>query len=286
MIIPTLNRTDFVKKTVSQLLNQVFDKSFEILVVDQSDNEDPELARDSSVRYFHVTSFRGLPEARNFGWQHARCDFVLYLDDDIEIDSDLLNEHYKMITQPQYGIVAGGITEKNNANPSVKKVGYFNYYTATPSRGFNMSRNGLVHHAPGGNISIKRRVLEQVGGFDEQLNVGAALYEETDLCLRATAAGYQIFFNHDAHVVHLAAKAGGCRVADIREYLSFFAHNRGIIISRHLNAVQRLTAFGYLLKMVMAYSVSYRRNLFGCFLTAYRQGFSKGKLAPRCGNYV
>jgi len=33
-------------------------------------------------------------------------------------------------------------------------------------------------------------------------NYGAALYEETEICLRVKELGYKVFFNYDAHVWH------------------------------------------------------------------------------------
>ncbi|MDR3258500.1 MAG: glycosyltransferase, partial [Fusobacteriaceae bacterium] len=108
VIIPTLNRTDFLKQTLDCLVKQVFEYPFEILIVDQSDKEDKQILeyqkQYSFVRYYHVTSFRGLPEARNFGWQHAKYDYILYLDDDITCENNLLKEHYQYITESGIGI--------------------------------------------------------------------------------------------------------------------------------------------------------------------------------------
>lgn len=289
VILPTLNRTDFVINTIRDMLRQDFDKPFEIIVVDQSVKPDAkvmELAEgQETVKYHHITQFRGLPEARNFGLQHARFDYILYLDDDIEVDSNLLGEHYRIITQPDIGIVAGGITEKNNPNPPVKHTGRFNRYTATPSRGFNSTKEQFVDHAPGGNFSIKKEVMKAAGGCDERLNVGAALYEETDLCGRVKKMGLKIFFNPKAHIIHLAAAKGGCRVPDIDKYIYSLAHNRALIIARHLNALQQVTSTIYLLKMVLAYSLQYKKNLFPACRKAFSQGWQKGKQEPKCTYY-
>ena len=44
---------------------------------------------DTLIKYYHVTEFRGLPEARNFGVQHTQYAYILFLDDDIECDCNL-----------------------------------------------------------------------------------------------------------------------------------------------------------------------------------------------------
>lgn len=69
-----------------------------------------------------------------------------------------------------------------------------------------------MDHAPGGNSSVWRPILRDLDGIDEGLQVGAALYEETDFCLRVKRAGHRIYFNGRARVTHLAVATGECRV--------------------------------------------------------------------------
>ena len=223
VIVPTLNRADYLKETVKCLVRQDYEP-FEIIIVDQSalmDNAMIEMAqKDYRIKYYHITNFKGLPEARNYGVQHTQYDFILFLDDDIECDNQLLKEHYKYLSQPNIAVVAGGITEKYKSNPNTKQVGKFYYFTATPERGFNNNCHKFVDHGGGGNYSIKKDVFTKVGGVDEYLNYGAALYEETEICLRVKELGYKVFFNYAAHVWHLAADTGGCRVTNINKYIS------------------------------------------------------------------
>jgi GT2 family glycosyltransferase len=284
VIIPTLNRTDFLIQTLDCLVKQVFEHPFEILIVDQSDREDKQIMdyqeQYTFVKYCHITSFRGLPEARNFGWQHAQYDYVLYVDDDITCENSLLTEHYRYITKPETGIVAGGITEKYNKNTDTK-TGYFSYWKVIPFRAFHVHKTGYVDHAGGGNFSAKKSVLEKVGGLDEHFTKGAALYEETDLCLRVKKAGYNIFFNYDAHIYHLAAPTGGCRVIDIEKYVFNLSRNRSIIIVRHLRWYHKPTAYLYLLKLISAYSFSYKKiELIKTGIKGINEGRKVGKQQP------
>lgn len=284
VIIPTLNRTEIVFNTVSSILEQQFDKPWEVIVLDQSDQVDTKLfcIEAPNYHYYHVTQFRGLPEARNFGVQHALYDYILFLDDDIECNHSLLEKHYKYICQPEIGVVAGGITEKFGDNPKLKQIGLFHHYSAIPERGFHINRNGYVDHAGGGNYSIKKEVFEISGGVDEYLNYGAALYEETDLCLRVKQMGYKVFFNYEAHVWHLAVPSGGCRVKDIHKYIRSLVHNRALVISRHLKWYYQITATIYLLRLVLAYAVANKDfSLFSLFISTYKEGYKKGKLKPK-----
>ena len=290
VIVPTLNRADYLKETVKCLVRQDYEP-FEIIIVDQSalmDNAMIEMAqKDYRIKYYHITNFKGLPEARNYGVQHTQYDFILFLDDDIECDNQLLKEHYKYLSQPNIAVVAGGITEKYKSNPNTKQVGKFYYFTATPERGFNNNCHKFVDHGGGGNYSIKKDVFTKVGGVDEYLNYGAALYEETEICLRVKELGYKVFFNYAAHVWHLAADTGGCRVTNINKYISSLVHNRAILISRHLRWFHRPIAFLYLLKLVTSYAIAYRSpHLYKLFTKAYNEGYKKGKLTPKYTIYA
>lgn len=258
VVIPTLNRDDFLMDAIHDMLQQDY-LDYDIIVVDQSNNT-PEKIRKlvtlnpEKIKYYNVR-FRGLPEARNFGWQHSNKDIILYIDDDIRANPQLISEHIKSYTDDAIALVGGGIDEPNRQpKQSNAKVGGFNYWTCTPSRGFESKISQYVLHVPGGNFSVRRRVLEAVGGIDENLSLGAALYEETDLSLRVLKAGFKAFFNANARLTHLVAAEGGCRVTDIPRYMWGLAHNRSILIGRHLKKVHKVTAFARLLLLSLSYS--------------------------------
>lgn len=286
IILPTLNRTTFLTATLDFLVVQEFSHPFEILIVDQSDKYNHDIDdyqwKYPFIKYFHITFFKGLPEARNFGWEHAFYDYILYLDDDISCEKNLLEEHYKYITQRDIGVVAGGITEKYKKETE-SKTGKFNYWTATPERGFYKKGIMPVDHAGGGNFSIKKSVMEQVGGVDENLSKGAALFEETDLCLRVKKKGYKILFNYEAHVYHLAADTGGCRVKDINKYIFSLVRNRTIIIQRYLKWYNKITANLFMMKLGVAYIFSYKKvNLINSYLKGMKEGSLIAKQIPKC----
>jgi glycosyltransferase involved in cell wall biosynthesis len=257
VVIPTINRAEVLVDSVKDILRQDFDE-FELIVVDQSDevNEDVlRLLRSSDVpsRYFKAL-FRGVAQARNFGWQQARHDVVLYIDDDIRTNDGLVRSHYAAHVRSGAAMVAGGIDEAKGDSPSDAATGSFNWWTASPTRNFCAHRAAWCLHAPGGNFSIRREVVAAVGGADELLSVGAALYEETELALRINRAGYRIWFEPDARLTHLAAPTGGNRVLnDWPRYMYGLSHNRSIVIFRYLRPWHRPTAVVRLLLLGVSY---------------------------------
>lgn len=281
VIIPTLHRTSFLLTTLKDLVVQKIEHPFEIIIVDQSNEKDKkviEYIKDFDfIKYHHINIFKGLPEARNYGATNAFYDYLLYLDDDIRCESDLLKQHYIFLKNKDISMVAGGITEKFKPNANCE-VGKFVYKTATPLRGFHIEEQKEVDHAGGGNFSVKKKVFFDIGGIDEHLTKGAALYEETDFCLRLKNAGHSIFYNHKAHMFHLAAETGGCRVPDIGKYIFSLSRNRTIIINRYLPWYYKITANLYLLKLILSYTVAYKDLKIS---KNYYSGRKEGKLIAK-----
>jgi GT2 family glycosyltransferase len=286
IVLPTLNRGGFLYDCLTDLLAQNH-CPLEILIVDQSEAVDEVvrqlIARHAEIISHHRVNFRSLPQARNYGWRRARHEAILFVDDDIRCGPRLACEHLRALAMPGIGVVAGGIDCPGRPADLLHLPGVYRRWTATPLRGFAAHGEAEVDHAGGGNFSAWRRVLAAAGGFDEALGQGAALYEETELCLRVTQAGYRIYFNGQARLTHLAAPGGGCRVDRIRDYVHALAHNRGILIRRHGRWFHTPVALSRLAALGLAYSRHYREpgTLAAC-LSGGLRGLRAGGRSPAC----
>jgi GT2 family glycosyltransferase len=288
IVVPTLNRGPYLINTLQDLLSQEY-RPIQILVVDQSTENVPALLelvrRNPDLISYHKVQFSGLPLARNYGWQHAKYEAIVFVDDDIRCGPELVSEHLRGLTQPNVGMVAGGIDEPTSSQAS-GEPGQFNSWTATPSRGFGSTGEFLVSHVPGGNFAAWRSVLQLAGGFDEALAVGAALYEETELCLRVGKSGFGILFIGRARLQHLAAGNGGCRVPDLTNYIHCLAHNRAILIRRNLRWFQVPIACLRLLLLFVSYAAHYRSfSIFQPGFAGFTSGLHAAKQPPMCTQY-
>ncbi len=63
----------------------------------------------------------------------------------------------------------------------------------------------------GANHSVRVATVLKYGGYDAKFS-GVALREETDLALRLFLGGEKIIFVPEAHLYHLFAPGGGCRI--------------------------------------------------------------------------
>ena len=94
IIIPAYNTADYIERCLNSVLSQPFFDYELILVDDGSADKTGEICdayarRHPQMQVFHVPH-GGLGYARNIGTQHARGDYILYLDSDDYIAPDSL----------------------------------------------------------------------------------------------------------------------------------------------------------------------------------------------------
>ena len=79
----------------------------------------------------------------------------------------------------------------------------------------------------GACLLVRRSAFEALGGLDERFFI---YYEDTDLALRARAAGYRVRLVPAATAVHLV---GGSSFQDRREFLARFHESRRRFLAKH-----------------------------------------------------
>lgn len=180
----------------------------ELIVVDQTPCHEP--ATDAALKeWMDAGPLRllrkeqpSIPEAMNTGLIAARGEIVLFLDDDIVPNRELLKRHEEAHAErPEAGVVVGQVLQPGqHAEPLRAGEGF---------RG-NATEQAWIDRALAGNMSVKRRIALAVGGFDENF-VGAAYHFETEFARRMIAAGHRVLFEPRASIRHLRAGTGGTR---------------------------------------------------------------------------
>jgi len=180
-IIPAYNRADFLPRSMGSVLNQTF-RDLELVVVDDGSTDNTkavvkEIARkDERVKYIWQPNFGGPAGPRNTGIKNARGKYVAFLDSDDEWMNTKVEEQVKVFenSSSDTGFVACNYLLKRGNSVVRYKLPIF-----ANKRLFEK----LLEHDFIGTatiVMIKKDILEEVGGFDENLECG----EDTDLWLR------------------------------------------------------------------------------------------------------
>lgn len=206
--IPTYRRGSVVLNTINQLLALNL-ADCEILVLDQT------IAHDAAVECeLRERALRGdfqwvrlpipsITRAMNVALQTAKADTVLFLDDDVDPDPDLVAAHIRSHSERSGFIIAGRVLQPWHFGAyDDEKVKHFS---------FNSRRSHEVPDFMGGNFSVDRIAALRVGGFDENF-VRVAYRFEAEFALRWRRAGGRIWYESSALIHHLKASDGGTRV--------------------------------------------------------------------------
>ncbi|MEM3769703.1 MAG: glycosyltransferase [Candidatus Bathyarchaeia archaeon] len=200
VIVCTLNRKEFLRRCLNELLNVNYPESqYKIIVVDGGSVDGTEnMVKNEfpSVKYV-VEKRSGVSYARNKGLEIARGEVIAFTDDDCIVTKDWLYNLVISFDSPEIGAVGGPVrfTRKIPRKLLVKAA----------LGGYDLGeRRQFVGYLVTSNIAVKRKVFRKIR-FDENLGrKGDMLFdnEDIDFCERILRMGYKLVYNPKAIVYH------------------------------------------------------------------------------------
>ena len=215
-LIPTVDRYPYLRTLLEQLRHQTVPPA-EIIVVDQTarDRRQPGLFAefgDLPLRVIYQNE-PGQCTSRNAGLQLARGDYILFLDDDNEVEPTLIEAHLQNLERFR-AEVSCGVSNEAGAGP---RPAYFSYIRASDV-------------FPTNNTLIRKDALRRSGLFDLAYDRGQRA--DGDLGMRVYLAGALMVLNPGITVFHHHAPSGGLRTHKAR--VVTYASSRSRLTHRHL----------------------------------------------------
>jgi len=204
IIVPTFERREVVCDAVRAIARIGYPGSLElIVVVDGSTDGTAEALRTIECRFptnIVVQENRGLAQARNRGAAEASGSILLFLDDDMICEPDIVRRHADSYAAGADAVL-GHIPLDPASPPGVLAEGVREWAearAATLSSGAPLTLFDLL----GGHLSVRREVFDALGGFDQTFTAGGTYgNEDIDFGTRLIAA-YTIVFNRQAVAWH------------------------------------------------------------------------------------
>jgi glycosyltransferase involved in cell wall biosynthesis len=182
VIIPVFNPTEHLVACVESVLQQAY-SNFEVILVDDGSSNRALEAMTSTwpssiVQVYRLDRNKGVAHARNWGVQHARGDYLCFIDQD-----DLWPPH-KLRLQAKY------LDEHTAIDFVIGQQVYF--LSAEQTHAPPWLRQDLLHASlPGylpGTVMVRKSSFAKIGFFDEHLVSGT---DDVDWFFRAKDQGFK-----------------------------------------------------------------------------------------------
>jgi glycosyltransferase involved in cell wall biosynthesis len=192
VVIPTLNRYDYLKDVLRDLENQTY-KNFEVIIVDQTDDFRATFYEGWNLDLkFWFQEEKALWKARNEAIQSAKGDYILLYDDDSLVEDDWIYQHLKCLDFYKADL-SSGVSISTVGAEVPKHYSYFRWSDQLDT----------------GNVLLKKEIFYEIGFFDlqfEKQRMGDGEYG-----LRCYLNGYKNISNYKAKRIHLKVSQGGLR---------------------------------------------------------------------------
>ncbi len=206
--------------------------SFEVIVIDNASKDKSfERAKEKYknfpfIKFIKSNKNRGYGGGCNLGLKYAKGDTIIFSNPDVVVLKDTFEKLIKEIKNEE-GIGAIGpklLNPDGSFQPSCRRYPRFKYLLSGRRSllskylknnpltkefmyiNFENVKNGkiLVESIMGAFFITKKKVLENVGDFDERFFLYA---EDTDLCYRMKEKGYKVYYLPEAQVIHYHGKS-------------------------------------------------------------------------------
>ena len=228
IIVPVHGRAGLTRQCLDTILEQAPAVPFELIVVDDaSKDETPRLLESygDRIKAVRLDANQGFAGACNAGAEAARGELLVFLNNDtIPVAGwlDSLVDHVD--AHPAAGIVGAkllfpnetiqhaGVVICQDGNPRHLYAGF-----PAAHRVVNVSRRFQAVTAA--CMLVRRETFEATAGFDEAYR---NCLEDTDLCLRAGEAGYEVHYCPESVLYHLESVSRGRRSKEIERNAKLF----------------------------------------------------------------
>ena len=225
ILIPNKDHTDDLEKCLHSIWTKTSWENFEVIVIENNSTDPATFTyyKEARQRYDGLQvvnypqkgfNFSGI---NNFGRQYASGDYLLLLNNDVEVrNADWLTELLRQCAHPGGAAICGAellYPDETLQHAGVVTglggyAGHSHKYRKAGGSGY-MFRAATVQDfsaVTGACLLVKTSVWDEVGGLDEAF---AVAFNDVDFCLRVRDAGYRIAWTPYAQLTHYESKSRG-----------------------------------------------------------------------------
>ena len=244
VIIPNKDHTADLELCLRSILDRTTYPNIEIIIVENNSTEEETFTfykrmeqQYECVRTVYWEEEFNFSKINNFGVEHAKGEYLLFLNNDTEmLTPDCLSELVGPCLRPDVGAVGARLFYPDH---TIQHAGVIIGYGGIAGHAFvgmDGSENGYFSRiicqsdlsaVTAACMLVKREAFEQAGGFLPELQVA---FNDIDLCLKMREAGWLIVYNPFAQLTHYESKSRGYE--DTPEKIARFNKEADVFLKR------------------------------------------------------
>ena len=197
IIIRVYNSENIIEECLKNIINEAKSFNYEIIVVDDcsKDKTADVVNKFDNIKLIKLKKNMGVGNARNIGMDEAKYDFLCYIDSDLIISKDSINNLFSKINQNEEIGSVGAIPVLPNLN---KKSWSSNFVALKALFGFREAKEEWdVSEIQSEFCIIKKNFLKKIGGWlpfkkagGEEFELGYRIINNKKRNLKISDASY------------------------------------------------------------------------------------------------
>lgn len=223
IIIPNYEHIDDLRKCLNSVFEKTTYSNFEVLIVENNstsqeifDYYEKIQQEKHNVRVVFWPYKFNYSAINNFGFKYCKGDYILLLNNDIEvITPDWIQEMLMYAQRKDVGATGVKLLYPDNTIQHAGVGMGINTLTGNYFRGFSRGDAGYMgrllyaqnlYVVTAACMMVRRDVWEEMGGLDESF---AVAFNDVDLCMHIRKAGYLVVWTPFAELYHYESKSRG-----------------------------------------------------------------------------
>lgn len=223
ILIPNKDQKETLMHCIHSVLETSTWKNLEILIIENNSEREEtfacyrELEKDPRIR---ILTYPGktfnYSAINNFGVQQAKGEYLLFLNNDIEvITPDWIEQMLGNCQRPEVGIVGAKLYYPDNMIQHAGIIIGIGGIAGHAFLGLARAKSGYLHKASlqmdysavtAACMMMKAEAFRKAGGFEEKLTVA---FNDVDLCLRTVEQGWLVVYDPHVEMYHYESKSRG-----------------------------------------------------------------------------
>lgn len=223
VIIPNKDHTDDLDICLKSLYEKSSYKNFEVIIVENNSTEKETFEYYEALTQKHgnvkIVKWEGnfnYSAINNFGVSYAKGEYILLLNNDVEIiNGSCLEEMLMFAQRKDVGAVGAKLYYSDDTVQHAGVILGLGGTAGHAHKHFGRSHPGYMARASiaqnltactAACLMMRRDVFDEVGGLDESFEVA---FNDVDLCMKIRKKGYLIVFTPYAELYHYESKSRG-----------------------------------------------------------------------------